>query len=60
MYKLINALILTAAVTFGAGVIAAVVIEFMAGCGEVTYYGDGTWETNKCVFSDNEIERGTW
>ena len=35
-------------------------IEFMAGCGEVTYYGDGTWETNKCVFLDNDIERGTW
>ena len=41
-------------------VIAVVAIEWLAGCGEVTYYADRTWETNQCVFQDNKIERGTW
>lgn len=37
-----------------------IAIEWMAGCGEVTYFEDHTWQTNECVFRTVEIKTGTW
>ena len=42
------------------GLFAVVILEWLAGCGEVTYFADGTWSTNECLFQDNNIETGTW
>ena len=54
-------IILTSLVCIGCGVMLGVIlIEWMAGCGEVTYYADRTWVSNECVFQNNEIARGTW
>ena len=39
---------------------AMVLLEWLAGCGEVTYFADGTWITNECLFQDNKISQGTW
>jgi hypothetical protein len=53
--------ILTSLVCLGCGVMLGVImIEWMAGCGEVTYYADRTWVSNECIFQDNEIAKGTW
>lgn len=37
-------------------------IEWLAGCGEVFYYGDGTWKTGQCVFMDtlHPVREGVW
>ena len=37
-------------------------IEWLAGCGEVFYYGDGTWKTGQCVFMDSlhPVREGVW
>lgn len=40
--------------------IMLVVFEFMVGCGERTYYADGTWETNACLFIPYTPAKGTW
>lgn len=40
--------------------VAVAIIEFMVGCGEVTYHANGTWETNQCVFLTTKYESGTW
>lgn len=40
--------------------VVIVMLEWSVGCGEVTYYGDGTWRTNECVFIDNPIKEGKW
>lgn len=38
------------------------IIEWLAGCGEVFYYGDGTWQTGQCVFMDSlhPVREGVW
>lgn len=48
------------AVVLAAVLFAVTLVEWSAGCGEVTYYADRTWETNECVFMDREVKRGTW
>ena len=40
--------------------LAMVLLEWIVGCGEVTYFADGTWITNECLFQDNKISKGTW
>ena len=35
-------------------------VEWAAGCGEPIYHKDGTWETGKCVFFENEIKSVDW
>ena len=40
--------------------LAMVLLEWIVGCGEVTYFADGTWNTNECLFQDNKISKGTW
>ncbi len=30
--------------------LALVIIEWAVGCGQVTYYPNGTWTENECVF----------
>ena len=53
--------LLIAFATIGCAILFSVIfIEWMAGCGEVTYFADRTWVTNECVFQDNTIQRGTW
>ena len=37
-----------------------VLLEWSVGCGETTYYGDGTWRTNECVFINHEVKEGKW
>ena len=54
--KVCNATILV----LGAMVFALIAIEWMAGCGEVTHYANGTWKTNQCVFYDRPIKTGRW
>jgi hypothetical protein len=39
---------------------AVAMIEFAAGCGEVTYHADRTWTTNQCVFLNTKQASGTW
>jgi hypothetical protein len=60
MKKVIHIALNVLAVVLSAGFISVAMIEWLAGCGEVTYYANHTWETNQCVFQDNEIKRGTW
>ena len=42
------------------GILAVDILEWIEGCGEVTYFADRTWETNKCLFQDNDIQTGRW
>jgi hypothetical protein len=37
-----------------------VLFEFMVGCGERTYYEDGYWLTNECIFIPYEQNIGRW
>jgi hypothetical protein len=41
-------------------VIIVAIFEFMAGCGETTYYADRTWTTNECIFIPYTPTSGTW
>ena len=41
-------------------IILAIMIEWVDGCGEVTYKTDRTWVSNECVFQDKPITRGKW
>ena len=41
-------------------VFTVAIVEFMVGCGERTYYPNGTWETNECVFIPYEPVKGEW
>lgn len=41
-------------------IIIVTVFEFIVGCGERTYYADGTWETNACMFIPYTPTKGTW
>lgn len=47
-------------IVLGYLVFMVVAIEFVVGCGERTYFPDGTWKTNECVFIPYESVRGTW
>lgn len=53
---IINFLVFLVAALF----LAALLVEWAAGCGEPIYRADGTWKTAKCVFIDNEIKEGRW
>jgi hypothetical protein len=35
-------------------------LEWMVGCGEVTYLSDRTWQSNDCLFLPSEIIYGIW
>jgi hypothetical protein len=35
-------------------------LELMAGCGQVTYLPDRTWRSNECVFISYDIQYGRW
>ena len=41
-------------------IMLAIMVEWIAGCGEVTYNADRTWVSNECVFQDRPITRGKW
>ena len=41
-------------------IIFVALLEFTVGCGEKTYYADGTWQTNKCAFIPHDQVKGTW
>lgn len=56
----VKATIQAIAILLAATLFAGVLLEWVAGCGEITYYPDGTWQTNECLFIDNEIKTGTW
>jgi hypothetical protein len=44
-----------------AGILLSVLFfEVLAGCGEVTYFPDRTWQSNECVFIPSEISYGKW
>jgi len=40
--------------------IAFLLLEWLAGCGEVTHFADGTWRTNECIFLNADIKTGVW
>jgi|TARA_R110002012_G_scaffold307556_1_gene513063 hypothetical protein len=37
-----------------------ILFETMVGCGERTYYEDGYWLTNECIFIPYEQSSGRW
>ncbi len=36
------------------------VLEFVVGCGETTYYANGTYTTNECLFIPYTPTSGRW
>ena len=49
----------TIVVLMGVGImLALIIVEWVVGCGNVTYYPDGTWIENECVFIKNELVHG--
>jgi len=43
------------------GVLISIVFaEWAVGCGQVTYFPDRTWQSNKCLFIGSEISYGRW
>ena len=36
------------------------IFELMVGCGEKTYFAEGHWITNECLFIPHEQVSGTW
>lgn len=51
--------VMSTCVTLGI-LIFIVILEFTVGCGEKTYYADGTWQTNQCVFIAHDQAKGRW
>lgn len=41
-------------------VVGIMIVEWLAGCGEPTYFADGTWTTNECLFVPHKITSGNW
>jgi hypothetical protein len=37
-----------------------IVLEWLVGCGEVTYFPDHTWVTNECLLLPIEMDSGMW
>jgi len=40
--------------------ITIIVMEWLIGCGEKTYYPNGTWITGECLFIPYEVTYGYW
>ena len=51
--------VMSACVILGLLIFVAIA-EFMIGCGTTTYFADGTWHTNKCMFLPHDQVKGTW
>jgi hypothetical protein len=58
--KLIKYTLTTLAMVLMSALFGVVLLEWIAGCGEVTYFADGTWKSNECLFQDRPITTGTW
>jgi len=58
--KIVAALIYAGTMLAVALLIMVVMLEWVVGCGEVTYLPDGTWHTNECLFIPHEQKTGTW
>ncbi len=58
--KLIKYSLMTIAMCLIGALFGVVVLEWLVGCGEVTYFADGTWRTNECLFQERPITTGTW
>lgn len=58
--RIASILVQTLAVVAFATLGAFVAVEWLAGCGEITYFPDHTWRTNECVFMVTEQRSGTW
>ena len=41
-------------------VVGIMIVEWLVGCGEPTYFADGTWTTNECLFVPYQITSGNW
>jgi|TARA_R110000787_G_scaffold117642_1_gene228335 hypothetical protein len=41
-------------------IFVVILFEFMVGCGERTYYEEGHWLTNECIFIPHEQVSGRW
>jgi len=39
---------------------SVILLEWVAGCGEIIYYPDRTWKTGECLFIPHEVKHGTW
>jgi len=56
--KLLSALIIG---SMSAAFIVLIGVEIAVGCGQISYYPDGSWATNKCVWLNNPNHRsGEW
>jgi len=40
--------------------LAFLALEWVIGCGEVTYFADGSWATNECVLLPSAEASGRW
>ena len=58
--KIVAALIYAGTMLATALLITVVLLEWVVGCGEVTYLPDNTWYTNECLFIPHEQKTGTW
>ena len=58
--KLIKYTLMTLAMVLMGALFSVILLEWLVGCGEVTYFADGTWKTNECLFQDRPITTGTW
>ena len=58
--KLIKYTLMTLAMVLMGALFSVVLLEWLVGCGEVTYFADGTWKSNECLFQDRPITTGTW
>lgn len=58
--KIVAALIYAGTILATALLITVVLLEWIVGCGEVTYLPDSTWHTNECLFIPHEQKTGTW
>ena len=35
-------------------------MEWAIGCGEISYFSDGTWQSNNCFLLPFEVKSGLW
>ena len=57
---LIKCILWFVAIGFAYFLMCLILINLAAGCGEVIYHADGTWETGECWLIPYEPTAGEW
>lgn len=47
-------------VALATAMLMLILVEWLAGCGEIIYNEDGTWRTGECVFLPYQPATGNW